>query len=241
LLGQDKDHAPDPVLAQWQYGAGRAVAWTPGLSPEWAGEWLRQPQLFQDAARWVERGVATPPLTPSLVPGDQRELEVAPVSIAGRPITLGALEGTLTSPSGKTTTLRFEEAASDRWTAALPELPAGEYEYALASEGAGSLTGKLAVPYPAEFRLGRIDTTPLGPLATATGGTTLAASDPGYIEGSSHRLWWLFAALGLACFLLGAGLRLLGTGPGGKDSEAPSGQDLRDRDPDPADLQAEPA
>lgn len=241
LLGQDKDHAPDPVLAQWQYGAGRAAAWTPGLSPEWAGEWLGQPQLFQDAARWVERGVATPPLTPSLVPGDQRELEVAPVSAAGRPLELGALEGTLTSPSGKTTTLRFEEAASDRWTAALPELGAGEYEYALFSEGAGDLTGKLAVPYPAEYRLGRTDTTPLGPLAAASGGTTLAAADPGYIEGSSHRLWWLFAALGLACFLVGVALRLLGAGPGGRDSEAPSGQDLRDRDPDPADLEAQPA
>jgi Ca-activated chloride channel homolog len=241
LLGQDKDHAPDPVLAQWQYGAGRTAAWTPGLSPEWAGEWLKQPQLFQDAARWVERGVATPPLTPSLVPGDQRELEVAPVSAAGRPITLGALAGTLTSPKGKTTTLRFEEAASERWTAALPELAAGEYEYALTSEGAGSLTGKLAVPYPAEYRLGRIDTTPLGPLAAAAGGTTLSVADPGYIEGSSHRLWWVFAALGLACFLVGVALRLLGTGPGGRDSEAPSGQDLRDREPDPADLEAQPA
>ena len=31
LLGQDKDHPPDPVLAQWQYGSGRVVAWTPGL------------------------------------------------------------------------------------------------------------------------------------------------------------------------------------------------------------------
>ncbi len=150
LLGQDKNHPPDPVLAQWQYGSGRVAAWTPGLEPDWAGEWLRQPQLFQDAARWVERGVAAPPLTPSLVAGDQRELEVAPTTAAGRPILLEALAGTLTSAKGKVMTLRFEESASGRWTAPLPELPAGEYEYALASRGAGSLTGTLAIPYPAE-------------------------------------------------------------------------------------------
>jgi hypothetical protein len=241
LLGQDKDHPPDPVLAQWQYGSGRVAAWTPGLEPGWAGEWLQQPQLFQDAGRWVERGVAAPPLTPSLVAGDQRQVEVAPVDSSGRPIALGGLAGTLTSAKGKTTTLRFEESASGRWTAWLPELAAGEYEYALSAEGAGDLGGKLAIPYPAEYRLGRIDTTPLGPLAVAAGGTTLAASDPGVVEGGSHHLWWLFAALGLACFLVGVVLRLVGGRPAGEDDEAPRRQDSRERDADPADLEAQPA
>ncbi len=241
LLGQDKDHPPDPVLAQWQYGSGRAVAWTPGLSPAWAGEWLKQPRLFQDAARWVERGVAPPPLTPSLVPDDQQQLEVAPTDAAGRPIALESLAGTLTSAQGKTTPLKFEEAASDRWVASLPKLPAGEYQYSLTSQGAGSLTGVLAIPYSAEYRLGRVDTTPLGPLAAATGGTTLDVADPGHIEGSAHHFWWLFAALGLACFLIGAMLRLLGRGWGGEDDDVPNREDSRDRDPDPADLEAQPA
>ncbi|HEY2477689.1 MAG TPA: VWA domain-containing protein [Solirubrobacterales bacterium] len=240
LLGQDKNHPPDPVLAQWQYGSGRVAAWTPGLTPEWAGEWLRHERLFQDAGRWVERGVAPPPLTPSLAPGDQRELEVAPTTSLGRPIELAALEGTLTSSSGKTMPLRFAESTAGRWAAPLPELPAGEYEYALTSAGAGSLTGTLAVPYPAEFRLGRLDTTPLGPLAAAAGGATLDPADPGVIEGSAHRIWWLFAALGLACFLIGAALRLLGRGWGGEDEEPPTRQDLAGRDADPADLQPDP-
>ena len=240
LLGQDRNHPPDPVLAQWQYGGGRVAVWTPGLTPEWAGEWLRHQQLFQDAGRWVERGVATPPLTPSLVPGDQRELEVAPTNHLGQSIVLESLEGSLTSSAGKPVPLRFEETAPGRWIAPLPALPAGEYGYALASAGAGALTGDLAIPYPAEFRLGRIDTTPLGPLATATGGTTLSATDPGAIEGSSHRIWWLFAAAALACFLIGAGLRLLARGWGGEDDEPSNRQDSSDRDADAADLQPDP-
>jgi uncharacterized protein YegL len=243
LLGQDKNHPPDPVLAQWQYGSGRVAVWTPGLTPEWAGEWLAHESLFQDAGRWVERGVAPPPLTPSLVPGNQRELEVAPTTARGRSIVLAALEGTLTSSSGRSIPLRFEETAPGRWTAPLPALPAGEYRYALTSEGAGSKTGVLAVPYPAEFRIGRIDTTPLGPLASATAGTTLSATDPGAIEGTSHRIWWLFAAAALACFLVGAGLRLLARGWGGEDDAPSNRQDSSDRDADvanPADLQADP-
>jgi Ca-activated chloride channel homolog len=240
LLGQDKDHPPDPVLAQWQYGAGRVAVWTPGLTPEWAGGWLAHERLFQDAGRWVEHGVAPPPLTPSLVPGNQRELEVAPTDGRGTSIVLEGLEGTLTSAAGKAAPLRFEESAPGRWTAPLPVLPAGEYTYALASAGAGSLTGALAVPYPAEFRLGRIDTTPLGPLSAASAGTTFSATDPGAIEGSSHRIWWLFAAAALACFLIGAGLRLLARGWGGEDDEPSNRQDLADRDADPADLEPDP-
>jgi uncharacterized protein YegL len=240
LLGQDKDHPPDPALAQWQYGAGRVATWTPGLTPESAGEWLGRPRLFQDAARWAERGVAPPPLTPNLAPGDQRELEVAPTTVGGRPIALRGLKGTLTAAGGGTTPLRFEESAAGRWTAPLPELPGGEYEYALASRGAGSLAGKLAVPYPAEFRLGRIDTTPLGPLAAAAGGTTLGAGDAGALEGSSHHLWWLFAALALACFLVGAVLRLLGRGGGGEDTGPARREDSPQRDLDPADLEPDP-
>ncbi|HTT94150.1 MAG TPA: VWA domain-containing protein [Solirubrobacterales bacterium] len=241
LLGQDKNHPPDPVLAQWGYGAGRVAAWTPGLTAAWAGEWRDRPRLFQDAARWVERGVAPPPLTPSLVPGDRRELEVAPTTVGGRPLEVAGLEGRLRSAAGKTIPLRFEESAPSRWTAPLPELPAGEYEYALTSFGAGSLTGTLAVPYSPEWRLGRVDTTPLGPLAAASGGTTLAVGDPGHIEGDSHHLWWLFAAAALACFLLGAALRLLGGGGGGEDPEAANREDPGDRDPDSADLTAQPA
>ena len=241
LLGQDKDHPPDPVLAQWGYGAGRVAAWTPGLTPAWAGAWLRQPQLFQDAARWVERGVATPPLTPTLAAGDQRTVEVVPTSPAtGRRIELGALEGTLTSPAGKITPLSFEQSAPGRWTAELPELPTGEYEYSLTAIGAPSLTGTLAIPYPAEFRLGRLDTTPLGPLAVAAGGTTLSASDRSSIEGSSHHIWWIFAAAALACFVIGAILRLLAAGPGREDDGARNREDSPDRDADPAELQPDP-
>ena len=242
LLGQDKDHPPDPVLAQWGYGAGRVAAWTPGLTPDWAGGWLQQPQLFQDAARWVERGVAPPPLTPTLAPGDQRTVEVVPTSpTTGRRIELGALEGTLNSPMGEVTPLRFEQSAPGRWTAELPELPPGEYEYALTAIGASSETGTLAIPYPAEFRLGRLDTTPLGPLADATGGATVSASATTSLEGGEHHIWWVFAAAALACFVIGAILRLLGGGAGREDEVPPVREDSPDREPDPADLQPDPA
>src|SRR5262249_55016036 len=41
-------HRDDPVLATWQYGLGRVVAWTSDALGLWTANWLR----WQDAARW---------------------------------------------------------------------------------------------------------------------------------------------------------------------------------------------
>jgi hypothetical protein len=66
----------------------------------------------------------------------------------------------------------------------------------------------------------------------------MAVADPGQIEGDSHHLWWIFAALGLAAFLAGVALRLLGGGGGDEVSEAPKRQNLPDRDADSAHISA---
>ncbi|HEY3081149.1 MAG TPA: VWA domain-containing protein [Chloroflexota bacterium] len=46
----------DPILAAWQYGAGRAVAWTPDLGGRWAGGWAGSPAattLWGNVLSWV--------------------------------------------------------------------------------------------------------------------------------------------------------------------------------------------
>src|SRR4029079_9645476 len=36
-----------PLLAQWQYGLGRSVAWTSDSTGRWARDWLRRGRLFR--------------------------------------------------------------------------------------------------------------------------------------------------------------------------------------------------
>ena len=55
----------DPILAQWQYGLGRAVAWTSSLDPSWAQPWLAwpgAPRLWVQALQWL----APDPRNPNL-------------------------------------------------------------------------------------------------------------------------------------------------------------------------------
>ncbi len=43
----------DPILAAWQYGLGRSVAWTPDAKGRWAIEWVRWPQFSQFVGQMV--------------------------------------------------------------------------------------------------------------------------------------------------------------------------------------------
>ncbi len=46
----------DPILAQWQYGLGRAVAWTSDAKGQWAVEWLgwdQFPRFWSQLVRWT--------------------------------------------------------------------------------------------------------------------------------------------------------------------------------------------
>ena len=48
--------AADPLLARWQYGLGRAVAWTSDLRGRWSDAWLNWPgtaQLFNGLVGWT--------------------------------------------------------------------------------------------------------------------------------------------------------------------------------------------
>ena len=46
----------DPLLAQWQYGLGRAVAWTSDAKGQWAVDWVNWPdfpRFWSQAVRWT--------------------------------------------------------------------------------------------------------------------------------------------------------------------------------------------
>jgi Ca-activated chloride channel family protein len=207
LVAEDPGYSPAPALAQWQYGAGRAVSWTPGLEPDLAGAWAERPQLWREAVRWVERGVAVPALTPSIAPDSNSELELDTAQSAGVAIDQETLAGQLQTETGKTTTLRFSETAPSRYLAAAPSLSPGAYRYTVSAAGKSS-TGLLAVPYPAEYRPAPVEATPLGSLAAETQGRVLGVRNPRGL-GRHRSPEWRWAALAaLLCFLAGVMLGL---------------------------------
>ena len=71
------------------------MAWTPGLDSAWAGEWLGETELWNDAVRWTERGVAPAPLTPEPL-GSSGALQIDLAGAGGQALGVRSVEGTLT-------------------------------------------------------------------------------------------------------------------------------------------------
>lgn len=47
---------PDPILARWQYGLGRTVAWTSDLNGKWSSAWVKWagfPQFWNQVVSWT--------------------------------------------------------------------------------------------------------------------------------------------------------------------------------------------
>lgn len=52
------DDGSDPILAHWQVGLGRTVAFTGGMWPRWGADWVSWPgfsKLWSQAVRWASR------------------------------------------------------------------------------------------------------------------------------------------------------------------------------------------
>ncbi|MCB0216964.1 MAG: VWA domain-containing protein, partial [Chloroflexi bacterium] len=92
LEGYDASHArpaaqvalrsplEDPLLAQWQYGLGRSVAWTSTLDPTWADAWLSWPDFSRFATQLVG-WILPPPETGGLAIGVALDGRTARVTV----------------------------------------------------------------------------------------------------------------------------------------------------------------
>lgn len=112
--------AGDPLLATWQYGLGRAVAWLPGLDPAWMGQWQAWGGTSRFLAQLVrytlpdpESGLLQVRLDPQ--PGGAR-LIVDAAQPGGIPINLATVNALITLPDGTTRTFDVRQSAPGRYT-----------------------------------------------------------------------------------------------------------------------------
>jgi Ca-activated chloride channel homolog len=207
----------DPALAQWQVGAGRAVAWTPGVGAPWATAWLTQPAVFDDAVRWADRGAVASRLvpTPTALPGTLG-LDLSQAGTAATGVT--AVAGTLTGANGTAHRVVFDRVGPALYRTDVSALPDGVYRFTVTAEGDPGLasSGLVALPYSAEQSPVPATVSPLGQLVTQTGGSVIAATDPDALVGHRYALRGLLTWIGLALFVAGVAVRMWPGAGGGR-------------------------
>jgi len=183
-------HRDDPVLAVWQYGLGRVVAWTSDALGLWTTHWLS----WSDGARWWAN------LVTWTLPAADSSLTINGRVVNGTgQITIDLPPGTTQStanqqaqvhiiaPDLSQETITLQPTAPDRWEGNFPASQVGAYLLQVSWQGTPkgnqdgpnrlTATTGLVVPYSPEFLDLGTDIRFLAQLAQAGGGTLFGPDD----------------------------------------------------------------
>jgi Mg-chelatase subunit ChlD len=223
----------DPILATWQYGLGRAVAFTSDASGAWGKDWVRWehfPDFWGQAAGFSSRPVAQSGLEVRVVEqGKQARVEVDALDISGS--SLNGPQGTylndyqmvadLVGPAGEVSQFTLSQTASGRYEGSFNPSEQGAYLIRISAEspeGEKTLTETTGwvLSYSPEYRRLGSDPDQLLRVAALAGGK-VASADPGEVftqdlpaPSISRPAWpWLLALATLALPLDIAARRLL--------------------------------
>jgi len=171
----------DPILAVWQYGLGRCVAWTSDLGEVWANDWL----TWEDFGRlWAQTIIYTLP-DPSLgqlrlstaVNGQTVAITAESLDDAGRPISLAPTTVTIIAPDGVSSEIPLLEAFPGRYQQSVKVSMSGPYHVMvvqMAEQQARRAEAGFVIDYSREFFSDGSGEAYLATLATITGGQVLS-------------------------------------------------------------------
>ncbi|MEM7033298.1 MAG: VWA domain-containing protein, partial [Chloroflexota bacterium] len=130
VLVSDKD---DPILAQWQYGLGRAVAWTSDAKGQWAQDWVQWSEFARfwgQAVRWTivesQQGGLETQVVFDEAAGTYR-LTVEAIDAQGNYLNNLSLDGRLVSPDLDQTDVALEQVAPGLYQTELRPDETGAY------------------------------------------------------------------------------------------------------------------
>jgi hypothetical protein len=128
----------DPILAVWQYGLGRALAWTSDASARWARDWVAWdlfPTFWGQAVRATITERVTSPLRVTLeAAGEQTVVTVDAVTEAGRYLNGLEFAVNVIAPDGVVEAIGLPQIAPGRYQGHFD--PAGTGVYLLRIDGA---------------------------------------------------------------------------------------------------------
>jgi uncharacterized membrane protein len=168
----------DPLLAHWQYGLGRAVAFTSDARAKWAANWLgwsQYQQFWQQVAQWSLRRVEAADFTTEVaVEKGEGHVSVEAIDADGHYRNFLNLQLLVVSPKGEKQILALEQTGPGHYDATFPTKEVGAYLMNLTDRGSGqSQALGLSVNYSPEFDDSGPNTSLLRRLAELGGGKLL--------------------------------------------------------------------
>ena len=215
----------DPLLAQWQYGLGRAVAWTSDSTGRWAKSWVGWQgfsKFFSQMVGWTFPGEESGGIEASFVDrGGRTYLRVESVETDGSPRDFYATHVALVGPDLEPAAVDLSQVAPGVYESPVESLQSGAYAVRVTQTKPGvaalGRTLGLVAPTAAEYRLLGANEPLLGAIRAATGGTVASLPADTWVHDlrtTSHHadLWPLLLVLALLLWPLDIALRRVSVG-----------------------------
>jgi Ca-activated chloride channel family protein len=213
----------DPLLAHWQYGLGRSVAFTSDAKSKWARIWLtwdKYRQFWSQIVQWSLRRLENADFTTDVsVDNGEGLINVEAVDEQGNYRNFLNLQAAVVSPEGEKQTVRLEQTGPGHYEARFPTKQVGSYLLNLMDIKDGQLRGSqvvgASVNYSPEFIATEPNLNLLRRLAESGGGKILEPSVPTLNPFSHDRrktfqpkdLWESLLKLAIVLFTLDVGVR----------------------------------
>ena len=180
----------DPLLAAWQYGLGRAVAWTSDATGRWAQNWVNSEQFVRFWAQVVRYTISAGANSNVEVrverEGDQATVMVDAQSDAGAYLNGLTMTVNVVGPDGTSQVLILQQVAPGRYSGTFTPTAEGAYLIRVAgSDGAQpegdpaavAQTAGWVLSYSPEYQTLTADPNYLARLAALTGGSLVGVDD----------------------------------------------------------------
>jgi uncharacterized membrane protein/Mg-chelatase subunit ChlD len=231
LVRIGKDKTADPVLAHWQAGLGKAVAFTSGFWPYWGDDWVAWPKfskLWAQIVRWSMRQDAPENFDVfTRIEGNRGRVVVDAIDKDARALNMLNLPAVMIRPDQSVSPLVFAQTGPGHYEAEFDVDQTGQYiaNVAISEQGThqGSIQTGVSVPFSPEFRELITNETLLRKIVETTGGrwhddiTNVAehrifSHDLPLVKAKEPVWSWMLAWLLLPLFLLDVGVRRLASG-----------------------------
>lgn len=216
-------HKGDPLLAHWQFGLGRAVAFTSDARAKWGKNWLgweRYRQFWAQIGQWSLRRLENADFTSEvLVDKGEGVINVEALDAKGDYRNFLNLQAAVVSPKGERMTVRLEQTGPGHYEAKFPTKEVGGYLLNLMQmENGEAVAGQVvgaSVNFSPEFAAGEPNVNLLRRIADAGGGRLLDPTKPDNNPFTFNRikthqpldLWEWLLKLAVILFVLDVGVR----------------------------------
>jgi len=226
------EEGDDPILAHWQVGLGKTVAFTSGMWTKWGPEWTswsKFSKLWAQIARWASRQseAAAFDVTTS-VQGGKAKVRIDALNKDAEAVNFMDVAGTLVNPGQDSQPLRLTQTGPGRYEGEFDARDRGNYiinlQYAMGhgtSAQSGTLQTGVTVAYSPEYSQLRANRTLLDELQQRTHGRLLDVAQPqavfdraGLRQAETRRaMWEQILRWMLVLFLIDVAIRRIAINP----------------------------